>query len=135
MKLNLIIAIGCMSVFAVSCAHKPIQDQDTTKVSSQELPAPKAEQKAVAESKNADLKKGDQSLNCKLGEDSRTLTLEKGDKRCEVHYTKAGALNNIAWGEQTPSICDKVFDNVRSNIEKGGFICADDGQKTAANGN
>ncbi len=133
MKLNVILTIGCMSLFAVSCATKPVESKDNTKVTTQELPAVKQETKS--ENKVVEAKKGDVSLNCKLGEDSRTITLQKGDKRCEVHYTKSGSLNNIAWGEQTPSICDKVFDNVRNNIEKGGFKCSDDGQKTASIGN
>jgi hypothetical protein len=131
MKLNLILTIGCMSLFAVSCAHKPVESKDNTAKLTTELPPVKQEVKT--ENKVAEANKGDISLNCVLGDDSRVITLQKGDKRCEVHYTKSGTLNNIAWGEQTPSICDKVFDNVRGNIEKGGFKCSDEGQKTASN--
>lgn len=133
MKFNLILTLGCMSLIAVSCAHKPVETKDTAKLTT-ELPAVKEEAKPM-DNKAVEAKKGDVSLNCVLGQDSRIITLQKGEKRCEVHYTKSGNLNNIAWGEQTPSICDKVFDNVRSNIEKGGFKCSDEGQKTASNGN
>jgi len=132
MKLRSIAAIGCFSVFAVSCAHKKI-DSDTAKLTPEQKPVvvEKPVQKVVEN--KGDNKLGNMSLTCVSGSDSRVITLQKGDKRCEVHYTKSGNLNNIAWAEKTPSICDRVFDNVRSNIEKGGFKCTDDGQKTASN--
>lgn len=133
MNFKFILSIGCMSLFAVSCAHKPM-DKEHTKLT-QDHPI-SHESKPVKEvTPVVESKKGDISFNCKFGEDSRTITLQKGNNRCEVHYTKSGTLNNIAWAEKTPSLCDKVFDNVRNNIEKGGFKCADEGQKTASVGN
>lgn len=127
MNSKLILALCSASIFAVSCAHKTVALKKTEVV--QEKPVELKQEVAPVIAK----KDNNLSYTCLVGQDKRTITLQKGDKRCEVHYSKSGAENQMAWAEKTPSICDNVFDNIRTNIEKGGFKCsADDGQKTAA---
>lgn len=117
-----IITVSLMSVFAVACSHTRIQE-DTTK-SIQEVSPKFVKEEVKSENLNKEVKSNqDLSLSCSQGKDSRTITIQKGDNRCEVHYTKDGQLNNIAWGEKTPSICRDVFENVRGNLEKGNFKC------------
>jgi len=112
-----------MSVFAVACSHTRIQEDTTKSVQEVSPKFAKEEVKSENTSKKEVKSNNDLSLSCSLGKDSRTITIQKGDKRCEVHYTKDGQLSNVAWGEKTPSICKDVFENVRSNLEKGNFKC------------
>lgn len=121
MNFNNVITVSLMSVFAVACSHTRIQE-DTTK-SVQEVSPKFVNQEVKSEVKKEVKSNNDLSLSCSLGKDSRTITIQKGDKRCEVHYTKEGQLNQVAWGEKTPSICKDVFENVRGNLEKGNFKC------------
>jgi hypothetical protein len=130
MKINVLVVASLMSVFAVSCAHNKIEE-DTTK-SVQEIP-PKFSKEEVKKddvSKKEVKSNTDLSLSCTQGKDSRIITIQKGDNRCEVHYTKEGQLNQVAWGEKTPSKCSDVFENVRTNLEKGNFKCVSS-EKTA----
>jgi hypothetical protein len=120
MNIRTSLAIGLLSVLAVSCAHKKIEQETVT---TNEVPVSKKIEKEKVIVKSEKSSNG-LSMNCVLNKDSRVITLQKGEKRCEVHYTKFGELNEIAWGEKTPSICDNVFENVKSNIEKGGFKCS-----------
>ena len=128
MSKNIFTVIIAMSVFTVSCAHKKVEPNFAKK--DLEITTPKLEEKSQAKT-DQKTKDNHFAFNCKLGEDSRTLILQKGDKRCEVHYTKSGNKEQIAWAEQTPSLCDKVFDQVKTTIEKGGFQCQGEGAKTA----
>lgn len=130
MKLNALVAVSLLSVFAVSCAHNSVQDTTETVQEVTPKSLQKEEVKKEDFSKKEVKSNNDLSMSCSLGKDSRTITIQKGDKRCEVHYTKQGQSNQVAWGEKTPSICDNVFDNVRTNIEKGGFKCISS-EKTA----
>ncbi len=128
MKKIIFTAIFAMSAVTVSCAHKNANPNFAKK--DLEVTGPhKLEEKAAKTDEKA--KENNFAFNCKLGQESRTLILQKGDKRCEVHYTKSGNKEQIAWAEQTPSLCDKVFDQVKSTIEKGGFQCQGEGSQTA----
>lgn len=49
--------------------------------------------------------------------------LSKNEKRCEVNYTKFGDIQQVAWAESTPTICDNAFEGIRSNIEGAGYQC------------
>lgn len=130
MKINSLVALSLMSVFAVSCASNKIQEDTSKSVQEVTPKIMKEEVKKEEVSKKDSKSSNDLSLSCSLGKDSRIITIQKGDKRCEVHYTKDGQLNQVAWGEKTPSICSDVFENVRSNLEKGSFKC-NPSEKTA----
>lgn len=122
MKINTLVSLSLMSIFAVSCSHKPIEHDSTEMI--QEVSPKHIELENKKETSQKEVKSNnDLSLNCNLGKDGRTITLQKGDKRCEVHYGKFGESNQMAWGQKTPSICDNVFENIKTNIEKGGFKC------------
>lgn len=123
MKINKLIAISLMSVFAVSCAHNNVEE-DTTDTIQEVTPKSLNLEEKKGETTQKEVKSNnDLSLTCHLGKEGRTIVLQKGDKRCEVHYSKSGESNQMAWGQKTPSICDNVFDNIKTNIEKGGFKC------------
>lgn len=130
MKINVLVAVSLMSVFAVSCAHNRIEEDTTKSVQEVSPKFSKEEVKKEDISKKEVRSNNDLSMSCSNGKDSRILTIQKGDKRCEVHYTKDGQLNQVAWGEKTPTICSDVFENVRGNLEKGNFKCVNS-DKTA----
>lgn len=130
MKISFLLSIGSLALLSTACSHHgKIKAEPTV---SSDIPV-KAHTAPIEAKTSLKKVSGDTHLTCVMGTDSRTITLQKGDKRCEVHYTKSGTLNNIAWGEKTPAICDRVFDNVRTNIETGGFKCNGESQKTASN--
>lgn len=65
------------------------------------------------------------AFTCLVGKETRTVTLHRKENRCEVHYTKFGNREQVAWGENTQDICDRAYNNIRSNIESRGFQCAE----------
>ncbi len=134
MNIKALVILGSFSVLIANCAHKKIENEPAKLAAAEtkiEKPVEKVAEKASEKKDSEEHVK----FNCVLGKDSRVVTIQKGAKRCEVHYTKSGAEEQVAWAEKTPALCDKVFDNVRTNIEKGGFKCDNekDVQKTAAN--
>lgn len=132
---NIFILIGVMGL-AVSCAHKKKTD----------APAQKQEQTQTQEKAKSDkVATGDRIYSCKVGSDTRMVRFNKRasnekSNRCEIHYTKFGAENQVAWAEATPSICDRVYNQIRDNIEAKGFSCEEtassalkESEKTAKN--
>ena len=113
MKIGSLIFLVCSVLFTVSCASQKINLDEGAK-QAQKAEAPK---KMLAK-KNAEL-----GYTCLVAGDKRIVTLDKKDKRCEVHYTKFGKKERMAWGEKRLHICDDVFKNIKSNIEKRGFKC------------
>lgn len=130
MNINAILAICSVSMFTVACAHTKKTESETALATVIEAPVSshKIEPKKDIKKDN----KNEFTYNCSLGKDSRTISMQKGDKRCEVHYTKSGNQNQIAWAQKTPGICDNVFNQVLQTIEKGGFKCINN-QTTASN--
>ena len=112
MRASLVITLIGFLGLTVSCAHKQ-PAQETAKAET------KVEKKVEKKQKR------DIAYTCLVGKDKRTITLDKKEKRCEVHYTKYGEQNQVAWAESTPAICDRAFNNIRSNIEGSGYKCAD----------
>ena len=110
---SLIVLVGFLGL-TVSCAHKqPVVDEgakDQAKVET------KIEKKEIKQAEN-------QAYTCLVGQDERVVTLDKQEKRCEVSYTKFGDIKQVAWAEATPSICEKAYDGIRSNIEGAGYQC------------
>ena len=105
MRASLVLTLVGFLSLTVSCAHKA-QVTETAKET-------KIEKKVE---KKAEVKKA-LVYTCLVGKDKRTITLDKKDKRCEVQYTKFGDQQQVAWAENTPAICDRAFNSIRSNIE------------------
>lgn len=111
---SLIALVGFLSL-TVSCAHKTTVDQGDQQAKVEKKIEKKAETK---QAKNL-------AYTCLVGKDRRLVTLDKKEKRCEVSYTKYGDLQQVAWAEATPSICDDTFSKIRTNIEGAGYKCLD----------
>lgn len=130
MKINAVLAICSVSMFTMACAHTKKTESETSLATVIEAPSAPAKVEFKKDIKKEN--KNDFTYNCSLGKDSRIIHLQKGEKRCEVHYTKSGNQNQIAWAQKTPGICDSVFNQVLQTIEKGGFKCINN-QTTASN--
>lgn len=115
MKIRSLTIIMCSALFTVSCASKKLSVDEGQKQAKKE-PAKKV---LVKNDKEAE------AYTCLVAGDRRIITLDRKEKRCEVSYTKFGKKEQMAWGESHPKICDDVFTNIRSNIEKRGFKCED----------
>lgn len=128
MKLRTLAIMVCMTGLASACATKQIETEVVDPAAHTVKQQVKKEDKKDTKQAKEDAKE----LTCMVNKDARLISLEKTEKRCEVHYTKNGETNQVAWGESTPSICDDVFNNIKTNIEKEGFKCSDskDDKKT-----
>lgn len=71
----------------------------------------------------ADKNQSEKAYKCTVNKDTRVVEFDKSTHRCEIHYTKFGEKMQVAWAENTPSICSDVFSKIRSNIESKGFKC------------
>ena len=111
---SILMLIGFLG-FTVSCAHKPTTVVDEGQKKDVKVKIEKTE--GIAKKQSA--------YTCLVGKDQRTVILDRKEKRCEVNYTKFGDIQQVAWAESTPSICDRAFNSIRSNIEGSGFKCQD----------
>ena len=111
---SLVILVGMLS-FTVSCAH---QQTTLDTGADQAKTAKKIDKKETKVAKT-------KTFTCLVGKDKRHVTIDQKEKRCEVNYTKFGDLQQVAWAESTPAICDRAFNSIRSNIEGSGYKCAD----------
>ena len=119
-RVLLIAILGCFSLLA-SCAHKDKDmNSDKAKASQQQT----VKKPTVLVDKNK-VEGGELAYTCVVSGDERLVTLSKQPKRCEVHYTKKGERNQVAWAEAHPDICQSAYDKIRQNIEAGGFKCKD----------
>lgn len=70
------------------------------------------------------------STTCTAGSDTRVITtIDRKEGGCGNVYTKFGNKMTIALANNDMTYCDKVHDNVKSNLETGGMNC---GGATAA---
>ena len=99
-------------LFTAACAQKQ-KSGDIV-----EAKAPEKQEQTLAQ-KNI----SDQAYQCTVNKDTRLVEFDKSTKRCEIHYTKFGEKMQVAWAENTPSICNDVFAKIRTNIESKGFKC------------
>lgn len=60
---------------------------------------------------------------CTKGSDERVLTIVPKDLGCELYYQKGSSSEVVARSETGPEICEKVRVNIRSNLEKSGYVC------------
>lgn len=70
--------------------------------------------------------------SCQVLDDKRIVEFKKESGRCEIHYTKFGNSEQVAWAEATPSLCSEVYDKIRTNIEGKGFTCQNISKDLAA---
>lgn len=63
------------------------------------------------------------ALTCKAGKDIRVLEKSEKNAGCELKYTKFGETNVVASSAAGGSHCDKIRDQIRSNLEKSGYKC------------
>jgi hypothetical protein len=121
MKKSSLITLFAFASLTISCAHKAPHSEDAS------ADTKKAEIKVVEKTKKKDkqAKKDQLAYTCMVGKDKRTVIIDEKDKRCEVHYTKFGDEQQVAWAESTPSICHDAFSKIRTNIEGSGYQCLD----------
>lgn len=118
MRTSLVILMAAFFSLTVSCAHKKVEETHAAKKD-------EAKKEVIVAKKELKEEKTDRSFSCLVGEDERLVTLDRQEKRCEVHYTKSGDRQQVAWAENTQDICDRAFNSIRSNIEGNGFKCND----------
>lgn len=110
MKLGTLIILGSAFAFSVSCTHgNKVTKSEKEKI----VKVDKEKVKLVKKT----------AYTCVVNKDTRLITLDKANKRCEIHYTKFGKKAQVAWAQATPSICSDVFSKIRTNIESRGFTC------------
>lgn len=63
------------------------------------------------------------SVTCKNGNEIRELYVEYKGQGCELFYTKAGATKSQAHQNNGKSVCESVFEKMKSTIEKSGYTC------------
>ena len=64
------------------------------------------------------------STTCTSGSDTRIIaTIDRKEGGCGNVYTKFGNKTTIAMANNDMTYCDKVHDNVKSNLENGGMNC------------
>lgn len=114
MRLSFFIAFISTCLLAVGCSHKQKEAAQESAPSVAKQEEIKKEEKSIAK---------DNTYICDVLGDKRVVLLDKESKRCEVHYTKFGESNQVAWAEATPSLCGEVFERIRTNIESRGFKC------------
>lgn len=63
------------------------------------------------------------NVTCKNGGEIRELYIEYKGQGCELFYTKQGATKSQARQNSGKSICESVFEQIKSTVEKTGFTC------------
>lgn len=63
------------------------------------------------------------SVICKNGGEIRELYIEYKGQGCELFYTKQGAAKSQARQSNGKSVCESVFEKMKSTVEKSGFTC------------
>lgn len=63
------------------------------------------------------------SVTCKNGNEVRELYIEYKGQGCELFYTKGGATKSQARQNNGKSVCESVFEKMKSTIEKSGYTC------------
>lgn len=63
------------------------------------------------------------SVICKKGSELRELYVEYKGQGCELFYTKQGATKSQARQNSGKSVCESVFEQIKSTVEKTGFTC------------
>ncbi len=88
----------------------------------QQSVTPKADSSvsAPAPTTTASAQKG---VTCKNGGEVRELYVEYKGAGCELFYSKLGQAKSQARQNNGKSVCESVFEQMKSTIEKTGFVC------------
>jgi hypothetical protein len=62
-------------------------------------------------------------LSCKNGNEVRGLTLEYKGQGCELFYIKANQSKSQARQTNGATVCESVFEKMKTTLEKTGFVC------------
>lgn len=62
-------------------------------------------------------------VTCKMGEETRTLTVTKDDAGCKTIYNKGGADTEVASGKASGEFCQSTMDKIKGNLENAGYVC------------
>jgi|GEM_PF-3379977 len=125
MKRILMVVIAAGFCMTTSCAHKTESGAKDVVINDASIDKKQKEKELAAKAKaEADAKAAAAlAYTCVVAGDKRTVTLDKGEMKCKVNYTKNGEQTEVAWGQSTPEICKTAFDKIRTNIEGAGFKC------------
>lgn len=106
-------------------ARAPMQKPQAKPQASQpQTPAKSAAAPAVQPAASEPVKsESGKSLSCKNGSEIRELVLESKGQGCELFYVKAGQSKSQARQVNGTTICDSVFEKMKSTLEKTGFSC------------
>ncbi len=63
------------------------------------------------------------SVICKNGNEIRELYIEYKGQGCELFYMKAGATKSQARQNNGKTVCESVFEKMKTTIEKSGYTC------------
>ena len=108
MKPYVFVFIAVVGISALAEEMKPAAaPQEVTKPAEQVIDAAKADY-----------------LMCKNGEVVRTIRIEKNRGVCQTTYTKEGVGMTVG-RSGVESVCRKVFERIRGNLEKANWKCRD----------
>lgn len=62
-------------------------------------------------------------IECSKADDSRVLQIEEVHSGCWLFYVNRGIKKRIAWSKRGNMHCEKVRDQIRVSLEKGGYQC------------
>ncbi len=62
-------------------------------------------------------------ITCSAGTDSRDLEIVAKDSGHVVSYTKGGKTTEVGTCSMTKTKCQEVFDRIKANLEKAGYVC------------
>lgn len=63
------------------------------------------------------------SVTCRNGGEIRELYIEYKGQGCELFYIKQGATKSQARQNSGKSVCESVFEQIKTTVEKTGFTC------------
>jgi hypothetical protein len=137
-----------LSIFAIAaCSSKPKEEEPAPEPVMTESPAETPEPTPAPSEDSMTMDKGENmeggfpdvegtersGATCKNGSDERMVSvIDTREGPCGVVYTKHGNKKTVAYAKFDMGFCDKVFDNIVSNLTSGGFDCGGAGKTASA---
>jgi hypothetical protein len=118
-----IIGLSICLLVAVSCAHKNKTNAPTAGSPVEATTAPTKNSSKTQEAKTQAATPSGASVNCTNKNETRTIAIVAKDPGCETVYSKGGNVQSIANAKSDLSYCDKKLNQVKSNLEKAGWVC------------
>jgi hypothetical protein len=128
-----IIGLSICLLVAVSCAHKnktnaptagsPVEATTAPTKNSSKTQEAKTQEAKTQEAKTQAATPSGASVNCTNKNETRTIAIVAKDPGCETVYSKGGNVQSIANAKSDLSYCDKKLNQVKSNLEKAGWVC------------